>query len=296
MAAVNALFVARRKVDYAAVPRVAFTDPEVAAVGLTQAEAASRWQRPKVVSFEYAELDRAIIDGQPYGFVTLVGDRNGAAGWCDDRCPWSGQRRSRSWRLGSRLAPRSTVSPRACMPIQLCPRVPLGANAYVRERYARPGVRMASRAALRILIGLTARADARPGPEGPVASAPRSGRGTIAARGPPIALTGIGLLAGLGACVCVGTSAYGAALGLWLLNRLLDGLDGAVARRRKATDLGGVLDFVADFVVYAGFIVGVAIASTGARVACLMLLAAYWSIRCAALLRLGDRASCSALG
>jgi phosphatidylglycerophosphate synthase len=100
--------------------------------------------------------------------------------------------------------------------------------------------------------------------------------GSVAARGvPPIALTGIGLLAGLGACVCVGTSAYGAALGLWLLNRLLDGLDGAVARRRQATDLGGVLDFVADFVVYGGFIVGVAIASPGARVACLVLLAAY---------------------
>jgi phosphatidylglycerophosphate synthase len=108
--------------------------------------------------------------------------------------------------------------------------------------------------------------------------------GPLAARRvPSLALTGIGLLAGLGACVCVATSAYGAALGLWLLNRLLDGLDGAVARRRGATDLGGVLDFVADFIVYSGFIVGVAIASAGARVACVVLLAAY-SVNVVALL------------
>jgi phosphatidylglycerophosphate synthase len=108
--------------------------------------------------------------------------------------------------------------------------------------------------------------------------------GPLAARGfPPLALTGIGLLAGLGACVCVATNADGAALGLWLLNRLLDGLDGAVARRREASDLGGVLDFVADFVVYSGFIVGVAIASTGAGVACVVLLAAY-SVNVVALL------------
>ena len=44
---------------------------------------------------------------------------------------------------------------------------------------------------------------------------------------------------------------------------------------RDATDLGGLLDFIADFVVYAGFIVGVAIARPGARLACVALLAAY---------------------
>jgi len=40
-------------------------------------------------------------------------------------------------------------------------------------------------------------------------------------------------------------------LGLWLLNRLLDGLDGAVARvHHKSSDLGGYLDLMGDFVVY----------------------------------------------
>lgn len=56
---------------------------------------------------------------------------------------------------------------------------------------------------------------------------------------------------------------------------LLDGLDGPLARRRGATELGGLLDFVADFVVYSGFVVGVAIAEPGARLACVVLLATY---------------------
>ena len=36
-----------------------------------------------------------------------------------------------------------------------------------------------------------------------------------------------------------------------MLNRLCDGLDGAVARRRGLTDLGGFLDIVLDFLIYA---------------------------------------------
>ncbi len=89
------------------------------------------------------------------------------------------------------------------------------------------------------------------------------------------ALTAAGLLAGLGACASAATASWDAALVLWLLNRLLDGLDGALARHRGATELGGLLDFVADFVVYSGFVVGVAIAHPVARLACVALLAAY---------------------
>jgi len=40
-------------------------------------------------------------------------------------------------------------------------------------------------------------------------------------------------------------------LALWLVNRLLDGLDGLVARLQgKQSDLGGYLDLMMDFVVY----------------------------------------------
>jgi phosphatidylglycerophosphate synthase len=58
-------------------------------------------------------------------------------------------------------------------------------------------------------------------------------------------------------------------------NRALDGLDGPLARRRGATDFGGFLDFTTDFVVYGGFVVGVAVAVPDARIACSALLAAY---------------------
>lgn len=91
----------------------------------------------------------------------------------------------------------------------------------------------------------------------------------------PGTITAVGLAVGIGACIAAALSAWPAALALWLLNRGLDALDGAVARRRGPTDLGGMLDFLADFVVYGGFVVGVAIAVPDARVACTVLLAAY---------------------
>lgn len=44
---------------------------------------------------------------------------------------------------------------------------------------------------------------------------------------------------------------YGAALVAIVVNRLLDGLDGALARRRGLTDAGGFLDIALDFLFYA---------------------------------------------
>jgi hypothetical protein len=42
-----------------------------------------------------------------------------------------------------------------------------------------------------------------------------------------------------------------AALVLWWLNRVVDGVDGAVARHlRRQTDFGGYLDIICDFIVY----------------------------------------------
>ncbi len=91
----------------------------------------------------------------------------------------------------------------------------------------------------------------------------------------PAAVTAAGLAVGVGACVAAALGTWHVALVAWLVNRILDGLDGPLARRRGATDFGGVLDFVADFVVYGGFVVAVAIAVPDARVACAALLAAY---------------------
>jgi len=56
-----------------------------------------------------------------------------------------------------------------------------------------------------------------------------------------------------------------AALVLILANRVLDGLDGAVARATRPTDLGGYLDIVCDFIFYAGVPVGFALADPTAN-------------------------------
>jgi phosphatidylglycerophosphate synthase len=89
-------------------------------------------------------------------------------------------------------------------------------------------------------------------------------------------LTATGWLVGVGACAAAALRLWPLALALWLGNRLLDGLDGAVARVGSPTERGGFLDIVADFSVYAGFVVGVAIGVPAARLACVVLLAAYY--------------------
>jgi pyruvate/2-oxoglutarate dehydrogenase complex dihydrolipoamide dehydrogenase (E3) component len=74
----NALFRARRSFDYAAVPRVTFTDPEVASIGPTEAEARERLGRdPLVLRHDYAESDRALTAGRARGFAKLVAGRRG---------------------------------------------------------------------------------------------------------------------------------------------------------------------------------------------------------------------------
>ncbi len=92
----------------------------------------------------------------------------------------------------------------------------------------------------------------------------------------PTTVTAIGWLAGVGACLAVVSGSWTLALVLWLTNRVLDGLDGAVARRVGPTDLGGFLDIIADFSIYAGFILAVAIEVPDARLACTVLLVAYY--------------------
>jgi len=73
-AAVNALFgqFKRFAVDYRVIPRVTYTDPEVASVGLTEAEAAERGIAVTVTRYDLEDLDRAIADGNPRGFVKLL--------------------------------------------------------------------------------------------------------------------------------------------------------------------------------------------------------------------------------
>jgi phosphatidylglycerophosphate synthase len=65
------------------------------------------------------------------------------------------------------------------------------------------------------------------------------------------AVTLAGFALGMAAALAVATGAFGLALMLVALNRLADGLDGAVARATAPTDRGGFLDISLDFVFYA---------------------------------------------
>ncbi len=73
------------------------------------------------------------------------------------------------------------------------------------------------------------------------------------------AVTLAGFAVGLTAIPLVAVGWIAAALGALLINRLADGLDGAVARHDRLTDLGGYLDIVCDFLIYAGLPVGFAL-------------------------------------
>lgn len=67
-------------------------------------------------------------------------------------------------------------------------------------------------------------------------------------------ITWTGFLVGMGAWALLALGSYPAALACILLNRLADGLDGAVARHGRISDLGGYLDIVLDFLFYSGVV------------------------------------------
>ena len=74
-------------------------------------------------------------------------------------------------------------------------------------------------------------------------------------------ITLFGLCIGLLAMNFVAMQNYMTAIICILLNRFLDGLDGAVARQNKITDFGIFLDTTCDYVFYAAIIFGFAIAN-----------------------------------
>lgn len=67
----------------------------------------------------------------------------------------------------------------------------------------------------------------------------------------PDGLTLVGFAIGVLALPFLALGWYLAALVAIVLNRLFDGLDGALARRRGLTDAGGFLDISLDFLFYA---------------------------------------------
>ncbi len=71
----NALFFGRRRASQLTIPWVTFTDPEVAHVGLTHAEAAASNGRIGIVTVNMADVDRAVVDDTTDGFVRVYHDR-----------------------------------------------------------------------------------------------------------------------------------------------------------------------------------------------------------------------------
>jgi len=72
--AVNALFgrFKKFKVDYSVVPWATFTDPEVAHVGLSEADARAKGIPYEITKYGIDDLDRAIADNTAEGFVKVL--------------------------------------------------------------------------------------------------------------------------------------------------------------------------------------------------------------------------------
>ena len=89
------------------------------------------------------------------------------------------------------------------------------------------------------------------------------------------ALTLFGGAVGLAAAVAISQNSFAAALVLILGNRIIDGLDGAVARVVGPTEFGGYLDSLADFLFYVSVPVGFGYASPANQIAALLLVASF---------------------
>lgn len=89
------------------------------------------------------------------------------------------------------------------------------------------------------------------------------------------ALTVGGALTGLAAATAVSQQQFAAGLGLILINRILDGLDGAMARINGPTEWGGYLDTLADYLFYVSVPLAFGWVSAANQAAALLLIASF---------------------
>ena len=88
-------------------------------------------------------------------------------------------------------------------------------------------------------------------------------------------LTLTGLAVGLCGAVAIALGEVWIGLALILANRLLDGLDGAVARATEPTALGGYFDIVADFAFYVSIPLGFGVMASANTLPALVLVASF---------------------
>lgn len=95
----------------------------------------------------------------------------------------------------------------------------------------------------------------------------------------PTAVTLLAAAIGLFAAIAAWQGAYGLAIGFWIINRILDGLDGTLARlTNQQSDLGAYLDIVLDHLIYAIIPLGLTLADgrTEAYIALGLLLTSFY--------------------
>jgi phosphatidylglycerophosphate synthase len=90
-------------------------------------------------------------------------------------------------------------------------------------------------------------------------------RGLVRAGVGADALTWAGFALGMAAALAIALQSWWLGLGLLLASRLLDGLDGSVARLTQPSDAGGFLDISLDFVFYAAIPLAFAVANPDAN-------------------------------
>lgn len=89
------------------------------------------------------------------------------------------------------------------------------------------------------------------------------------------ALTITGAAFGLSAAFFITQSNFAAALALILLNRICDGLDGAIARFNGPTEFGGYLDTLCDYAFYLSVPVAFAFLDRANQLPALLLVASF---------------------
>src|ERR1017187_3308697 len=68
----NAVLRMHKKVDYDSIPWATFTDPEVAGIGITRAQANALELPCRVCRLGFDKVDRALIEGRIEGFAKVV--------------------------------------------------------------------------------------------------------------------------------------------------------------------------------------------------------------------------------
>ncbi len=68
----NALFRFPKRVDYSLFPWVTYTDPELAAVGLSERQAREQGLDVEVLRFPFSDIDRAVVEGATLGLTKFV--------------------------------------------------------------------------------------------------------------------------------------------------------------------------------------------------------------------------------